>query len=379
MSTLAQPETVAEEPRLALIDCDVHPNLPNGISDLMPYLTASWQQRLGVLQDKEWAKDLPSSQFSLPHNVLYQNTAGAMRRDTTEGGMPGGDPKFVAGHLLDACGIDRAILLGGSILGLGALPDPDAAAVLARAHNDWLTDFWLEQDYRYRGSIVVAPQDPAQAVEEIARVGDRAQMVQVLLPMTNILMGERHYYPIYAAAAERGLPIAVHLNTVDGIFPKGPPMAGGVPTYYVEWHTGLTQVFQASFISLLCHGVFERFPGLRVVFAETGFAWALDVLWRLDRNWKSLRDEIPWVRRLPSEYAFDHVRFTTQPFVETKREYIEFVCEALHAERTLLFSSDYPHWDFDDPKRALRLLPDAIRQNVFADSAIELYGERLTA
>src|SRR5438445_9049471 len=98
-------------------------------------------------------------------------------------------------------------------------------------------------------------------------------MVQVHLSLMNVLMGERHYYPIYEAAERHGLPIAIHPNGTDGIYAKGGTMAGGTPTYYIEWHTALTQVFQANILSLLCHGVFERFPGLKVVVTEGGFAW----------------------------------------------------------------------------------------------------------
>src|SRR4028118_758931 len=200
------------------------------------------------------------------------------------------------------------------------------------------------------------------------------------MPLTNILMGQRHYYPIYEAAAELELPITVHPNSSEGIFTTSPSLAGAAPTYYVEWHTGLSQVFQANLISLVCHGVFERFPSLKVVITEGGFAWmpdvrrrggtngrgqaseadpislacrALserfpslkvviteggfawlpDVLWRLDKNVKGLRDEVPWMRRLPSEYIFDHVRFTTQPFVEPRRpEHLHALCDIVCAE-----------------------------------------------
>ena len=44
----------------------------------------------------------------------------------------------------------------------------------------------------------------------------------MLLPLTNILMGQRHYYPIYEAAAELGLPITVHPNSGEGIFRTSP-------------------------------------------------------------------------------------------------------------------------------------------------------------
>jgi hypothetical protein len=42
-----------------------------------------------------------------------------------------------------------------------------------------------------------------------------------------------------------------------------------------------------------------------------------------------------------------------------------------------MFSSDYPHWDFDDPRHVLTRLPASIRQRVKADNAVETYGPRL--
>lgn len=379
-TAVATPEPKNAPRKLATIDCDVHPHFVHGINDLVPYMTEAWRRRMsGGHQTDNWAKELPASQFSIPKNVMYINSAGVMRRDTAAAGMiPSSDPDFVARQLLDEHAIDRAILVGGHALGLGALPDADLAAAIASAHNEWIGEVWLAADERYRASLIVAPQDPAQAAAEIDRVGDRPAVVQVHLPLTNILMGERHYYPIYETAERHGLPIAIHPNGTDAIYAKGPTLAGGTPTYYIEWHTALTQVFQANLLSILCHGVFEKFPGLKLVIAEGGFAWLVDVLWRLDRNWKFLRDEVPWLTRSPSEYVVEHVRFTTQPFVEPDRvEHLHALCEMIHAERTLLFSSDYPHWDFDNPRRALAALPEALHERVFGENARELYGDRL--
>jgi predicted TIM-barrel fold metal-dependent hydrolase len=49
----------------------------------------------------------------------------------------------------------------------------------------------------------------------------------------------------------------------------------------------------------------------------------------------------------------------------------------VQAERTLMFSSDYPHWDFDDPTLALQTLPPEIMQRVRVDNAVETFGDRL--
>lgn len=380
---VTEPEHVAGEPAdrgLAVIDCDIHPHFRNGLKDLEPFLSESWRKRMGIGHAQAWAAQVYASEVSVPKNVLYPNPVGVMRRDAVpdDSSVPCGDPAFVVGDHLEACSIDRAILVGGSVLGLGGLPDADLAAVIASAHNTWLSETWLAADTRYRGSLIVAPQDPLQGAHEIERMADQPGFVQVQLPLTNVLMGDRHYFPIYQAAERYGLPIAVHPNSIDGIFALGPTLAGGVYTYYTEWHSALSQVFHGNTISLVCQGVFERFPGLKVVICEGGVAWLPDVIWRLDKDWRSLRDELPWLKRPPSEYIFDHVRVTTQPFVEPeRRSHLTALLEVVHAERTLMYSSDYPHWDFDHPARALTGVPREMRSRIMAGSARELYGDRL--
>ncbi|TDC02618.1 amidohydrolase [Nonomuraea longispora] len=366
--------------RYRLVDCDVHPVTKSGLGELRPFLSQAEQRRLGLDERRDLTTTGHREAVSIPRNMLYINPAGVLRDDARapDGSAPGADPAFTARQLLDGHGIDRAVLIGGEVLGLGAMPDPDAAAMIASAYNQWLATTWFDADDRYRGYLVVGAQDPVLAAQEIRRAAEDERFVGVLLPLTDLLMGLRHYYPIYEAASEVGIPVAVHPNSGEGIFRTSPPMAGGTPTYYVEWHSGLSQVFQANVISLVCHGVFERFPNLKVIITEGGLGWIPDVMWRLDKNVRGLRDEVPWVRRLPSEYIVDHVRFTTQPLPEPKRRHhLHVLCEIAGADRTLMFSSDYPHWDFDDPRHALTALPPAIRQRVSSDNAIETYGDRL--
>lgn len=362
-----------------IIDCDVHPYFKLGIRDLADYLSTSWRHRLGLDARRADGVNVSMPSWGIPANVIYIDDSASFRKDSTppDGTVPGSDPEFVKSQLLDVYGIERAILIGGNMLGLGAMADPDVAAALAAAYNDWMTEKWLQNDARYRGALVVAPQDPQLAVKEIERVAERDGMIEILIPLTNIAMGDRHYYPIYQAAERLELPITVHPAGTENVFFQAPPMASK-PVYKVEWRTALTQVHQSNLISLLCQGVFERFPGLKFVITEGGFAWLPDVLWRLDASWRALRDEVPWVKRLPSEYVQTHVRFTSQPFVEPSQPHqVAAICDLVNAETTLLYSSDYPHFDFDDPTRALAKVDPTMRRRILYDNARDFFGDRL--
>ena len=136
------------------------------------------------------------------------------------------------------------------------------------------------------------------------------------------------------------------------------------------------QGMQGLITSLVIEGVFERFPDLKVVLVEGGVAWAPALKWRLDKHWKRLKMEAPHLKRLPSEYIRDHIWFTTQPLDEPDRdEDLAEIFESVGVDR-IMFSTDYPHWDFDEPLFVLgkvRLGDDKL-QRIFLDNAKELYG-----
>ena len=94
--------------------------------------------------------------------------------------------------------------------------------------------------------------------------------------------------------------------------------------------------------------------------------------------YRALRRELPWLKRLPSETIRDHVRFTTQPLEQAPEpEQLVDVLQAVGGEDLLLFSTDYPHWDWDDPKHVLNRLPPEWRDRVMHQNAAAFYGERL--
>jgi predicted TIM-barrel fold metal-dependent hydrolase len=256
------------------------------------------------------------------------------------------------------------------------MPQGKYAAGLATAYNDWLIDNWLSFDDRFKGSIAVASQEPELAAQEIDRVGGHPNMVQVNLPMTSPYVGWGHamFTPIWEAAVRNDLRVGFHVCPPTGV--QGPPIAIGWPDTYMELRSVYGHHFQAGVMSLVCNGVFEKYPELRVVLLEGGFAWVPGVMWRLDSSWRALRREVPWLTRKPSEYIRDQVRFGTQPFEEPDDpRHILSLIEMMGSDELLMFATDYPHWDYDDPVRALpSVLPADVREKIFWSNARDFYG-----
>jgi predicted TIM-barrel fold metal-dependent hydrolase len=272
-------------------------------------------------------------------------------------------------QLLDAYDVRHAILVplfAPAIVGT----QPELQAALAAAYNDWVISEWLSRDSRLKASVCLPP-EPADAVREIDRVGGHPQMVQVLFPLTNREWGAPSNHPIFGAAVRQGLVCAFH--NVAGRF------SSPIPRYYISWHTGYSLAYMAQLISLVHDGVLARFPSLRVLLLEGGWTWLPHVLWRMDRDWRSMRWEVPWVKRRPSEYITEQVWFGTQPMEEPPDpRYLIDMIDMLAIEGRLVFASDYPHWDFDDPDQALpRQLTGQRRRRILFENALALYSQKL--
>ena len=361
--TLERPR--AQRDALGIIDCDIHPYMKSP-RDLDPYLAARWRQHLaeyGQFNCGPYAARGTYPRFS-------PNTS---RRDAWPpgGGLPGSDLAFMREQFLDPYNVAHGVL--EPLLGGNTSRNLDAAAALCSALNDWQAHDYVDGEPRLRASILV-PQDDAEAsVKEIEkRAGDRRFAQIQLGSKTSEPIGRRRYWPIFAAAQDANLSIGLHVGGTQA----SAPSAGGWPQFYIEDHHVLVHSMQNQMISLILEGVFEAFPRLRVVMIEGGFAWVPTVGWRLDKHWAKMRSEVPHVKRPPSEYIRSNLWFATQPVEEPETpEDLRAVFEWIGWDR-MVFSSDYPHWDFDDPHLAFFPMTDEEKRKLFRDNALDVYSFR---
>jgi predicted TIM-barrel fold metal-dependent hydrolase len=351
---------------MKIFDTDVHPTL-RGREQVFPYIDEAWQQYFSRQEFK----------ISGRSPERYPHPGVPLRADARppDGELPATDPEFVRKDLLDAWEIEAGLLISVQAAAVNAWTDPPAAHAFTAATNELFYQEWVAADPRFKLAITISPHDPEASAGEIEKWAGREGVVAVQLPLLNILMGNRHYYPIYEAAERAGLPVVVHQTGAEGCYIGTPVVAGGVPRSYAERHAMLPQVGQSSVVSLVFEGVFERFPKLKIAFVEYGFSWLLPLLWRMDREWKNFRFDTPWVKRPPKEYVKEHMRFSTQPMDEPdKVDDLWKLIELLGGEDLLMFSSDYPHYDNDNPLVTLKKLPEGIRERIASTNAHEFFG-----
>jgi predicted TIM-barrel fold metal-dependent hydrolase len=357
-SEAAAIEEPPSSPRATLLlDTDVHPGTET--EDVLSRLDKRWRDRF-----EEYGVRNPS-QATYPR---VRNSGG--RLDSRPDGTPGSSLALTRSQLLDEYGEDFAILLP-----LGASTysgtTPEFAAALCSAVNDSIREGWLDQDSRFRSTINVPLEAPDLAVAEIERCAGDPRFVQVLgSPNTEAQLGDRKYWPIYRAAAEAGLPLAVHTGGFDAHH-----NGTGWPSYYLEYHIAWRASMAELVLSMITEGVFQAIPDLQVVLVEGCITWAGPLQWTMDSVRKVAGGEIAHLERKPSEYFRDHFWFTTQPLEEPDdSRHLVQALEFTQMTDRIMFSSDYPHWDFDSPTRTLPVsMPRAMRENIMGANACRLY------
>jgi predicted TIM-barrel fold metal-dependent hydrolase len=341
------------------IDCDVHPRVPN-MRALHPYL------------DEYWREQVIDRGIDTLESIAYPpNAPISARPDWRDAkGEAGIDIAQMQTHALDRWGTSAAIC--NCLFGVQMVYNEDMAAAFARAMNDWLAKEWLDRDPRLRGSIVIPLQNVEYAVDEIERCAKDKRFVQILvLCMGELPLGRRQYWPIYAAAERHGLPLGIHAGSSY----HHPVTSLGWPTYYLEDYLSQSQGFQSQVASLICEGVFVKYPKLKVVLIESGVTWVPSYLWRLAKFWRGVRFEVPWVKVSPLETFRENFRLTVQPLDAPETgDVVERVIDHLRSDDILLYSSDYPHWQFDGDDVISQAIPDKLRRKIKVDNPLATYG-----
>ena len=281
-------------------------------------------------------------------------------------------------RFLDATEIALTVLYPNEGLNIGLQRDRDWALALARAYNDWLHQEFLSVNPRFQGVALLAPQEPLEAAKELDRAVRDLGMVGGMLPGVMSPMrglGLPEFDPIYQAAERLDVPLAVHsgpavelglehFQSFAGVYPLSHPFA---------------QMQQLT--SMMIHGVFERFPKLRVAYLESGCGWVPYLADRLNESWERRLTRWPHpIKRAPGEIMRGGNLFYA---CEREERLLAAVAEVVGAGQ-LLWASDFPHerpWDqFSGDIDALvnrNDLPESLPRKILFDNPCEFYSLKL--
>ncbi|WP_396917569.1 amidohydrolase family protein [Mycolicibacterium sp.] len=309
----------------------------------------------------EYAVDEPLARRAI------KGTKGSERQ------YPGSDPDLTAQHLFGDRGVDIAIL---HPMTRGIMPDRHLGTALANAHNEMMVTRWLdhaEHGRKFRGTIRVNPDDVAGALREIDRYRDHPRVVQIGVPLqSRELYGKPQYWPLWEAAAEAGLPVAVHIEGGAGI--QFPPTPSGKTRTYEQYLGFMALNYLYHLMNMIAEGVFERMPALKFVWADGAADMLTPFMWRMDCFGRPHLEQTPWAPKMPSDYLPGHVYFVQGALdgpgdVEFAGEWFGFTGK----EDMVMFGSSYPHWQLNTPEVPSAFTTEQCDKLLWRNAA-ELYG-----
>ncbi|MEK7342109.1 MAG: amidohydrolase family protein [Candidatus Binatota bacterium] len=213
------------------------------------------------------------------HFALHEGKSTAKKRVTASEYRPGSGEDWLA--FLDRAKIERTVLFTSEGLSVGFIQIPRYAVEVCRAYNDYVYDKYAKLSDRLRPMALIPMQDVPAAVRELGRAVGELGLPGAMLPSTGLPLhlGHETYWPIYAEAEKLGCALAVH---------GGANLEGaGLNTFtnftasHILHHPVALMV---AMVSLIYHGVLDRFPNLRVAFMEGGCGWLASILDRAERD-----------------------------------------------------------------------------------------------
>ncbi|MBI3742979.1 MAG: amidohydrolase [Chloroflexi bacterium] len=285
---------------------------------------------------------------------------------------------------MDREGLDLAVVYpsrGLFVLGMDSTdamgPDglePDLAAAIARAYNDWLFDFCSGSKGRIFGAGMIAPHDIESAVSEARRCAEDLKFKAIfLLPGTvnRRAWHDPYYDPLWAACQRQDIAIGFHGGGRNFLTPDfGLEVFDRMMMYHTFTHPlGL----MTALVSFTGGGILQRFPKIRVPFLEGNCSWSPWLMHRLDEHFKWVgAAEAQDLRKLPSEYFKANCYLSVEADEEPAKYAIDW-----SGDDNLVFSTDYPHGDSKYPYSIDSFLktsiPEKSKRKILWDNCARLY------
>ena len=327
------------------------------------HVTETWEQIAKHLEEPYRKRPLLSPFF--PQDAWDRRLVG------TKGNWAGDGKSWL--EALDSGGMAMAVLFPTLGLFSAFLHDAEWAVRLCRAYNTMLYKDVTSVSPRLKGVALLPLQDPEAAADELRRAVRELGLLGGMLAADGYyLLGHKRFDPIYAAAQELGVPVAVHAGGTD----MG--SAGHEPfPKFIQAHA-CSHVFAQlrQITSMMFEGVHIRFPRLKIAFLEAGSGWIPFFLQRLDEEWeKRGHVEAKLLTKSPTDYVRGgNIYFSC----ETDEPLLPQALAYVGADR-IMYASDVPHWDHSYPKSVKELadradVTDAQKTSVFSGAARRFYN-----
>jgi uncharacterized protein len=356
--------------KMTLVDADTHHDETGSFRQMVDYIDSTVERQKARASTNEGRRPM------IPHNISYADNGGRVQRFAARKleKTPANVHRDITltRRSMAAMGATYGVLYPTASMRLATQPKRDWELSLTLAYNRWLANDLLPQETQLKGMLYLPLHHPADCAEMIEELGSKPGVAGCVVASARYeKVQSKGMIRVFSAMEERGMVLAFH-----GTANWEEPNLAAIPRWGAVQAIGVPQSNMTHMANWLMSGMPERFPKLKVLWLESGVAWAHYLMQRLDSIYLTRVSDAPLLQEKPSHYM-RRMFYCTQPLEQPEdTAALEVAFRALNAETQLVWGSNFPAHNFDVPATIwdLPFLSENAKKSILGGNAMRLFG-----
>lgn len=355
---------------ITVVDADTHHDEGGSLRDFLRYIDSPVERHVARATSGEGRRPM------VPRVINYEDNGGRLQRFAARKleQAPANVHRDITltRRAMQAMGATYGVIHPTTCMRLATQPKRDWEFTLALAYNRWLANDLLPQEPHLKGMLYLPLHHAADGAEMVEELGSKPGVAGCVVASPRYeKVQAKGMMRVFSAMEERGLVLAFH-----GMANWEEPAFAAIPRWGAVQALGIPHSNMVHMTNWLISGMPERFPNLKLLWLESGVAWAHYLMQRLDNMYMKRVSEAPLLKEKPSHYM-GRMFYCSQPLERPQDPAsLEAAFRAINAETQLVWGSNFPSHEFDVPATIwdLPFLSESAKKAILGGNAMRLFN-----
>ncbi len=355
--------------KITIVDADTHHDETGSFRQMVDYIDSTVERQKARASTNEGRRPM------IPYNISYADVGGRIQRFAARKleQTPANVHRDITltRRSMAAMGATYGVMYPTASMRLAIQPKRDWEFWLTLAYNRWIANDLLPQEPQLKAMLYLPLHHTAECLKMIEELADKPGVAGCVVASARYeKIQQKGMMKVLAAMQERDLVLAFH-----GMANWEEANLAAIPKWGAVQAIGVPQSNMVHMANWLMSGMPERFPTLKVLWCESGVAWAHYLMQRLDAVYLARVSDAPLLKEKPSHYMA-RMYYCSQPLERPDDPAaLEVAFRAINAETQLVWGSNFPAHNFDVPATIwdLPFLSETAKRAILGGNATRLF------
>lgn len=356
--------------QFTIVDADTHHDETGSFRHMVDYIDSTVERQKARANTNEGRRPM------IPYYISYADTGGRIQRFAARKleKTPANVHRDITltRRSMAAMGATYGVLYPTACMRLAIQPKRDWEFYLTLAYNRWIVNDLLPQEPQLKGMLYLPLHHAEDCVKMVEELGGKPGIAGCVVASPRYeKVQSKGMVRVLSAMEERGMVLAFH-----GMANWDEPALNAINRWGAVQALGVPHSNMVHMTNWLMAGMPERFPKLKLLWLESGIAWAHYLMQRLDNMYMKRVSEAPLLKEKPSHYM-GRMFYCSQPLEQPEdTAALEVAFRAINAETQLVWGSNFPSHEFDVPATIwdLPFLSENAKKAILGGNAMRLFN-----